>query len=53
MTCSTSRDRVVVMKNGQVVGTARTQDVTKDEVLHHPGQSAAGRDAGPGAMRVS
>ena len=26
-------DRVVVMKNGQVVGTARTEDVTKDEVL--------------------
>lgn len=26
-------DRVVVMKNGQVVGSARTEDVTKDEVL--------------------
>jgi len=26
-------DRVVVMKNGLVVGTARTEDVTKDEVL--------------------
>ena len=26
-------DRLVVMKNGQIVGTARTSDVTKDEVL--------------------
>lgn len=26
-------DRVVVMKNGKIVGTARTADVTKDEVL--------------------
>ncbi|NMA97581.1 MAG: sugar ABC transporter ATP-binding protein [Phyllobacteriaceae bacterium] len=26
-------DRLVVMKNGQVVGEARTEDVTKDEVL--------------------
>ncbi len=26
-------DRVSVMKNGQVVGHARTEDVTKDEVL--------------------
>ncbi|MCW5722572.1 MAG: sugar ABC transporter ATP-binding protein [Devosia sp.] len=26
-------DRVVVMKNGQVVGSARTDEVTKDEVL--------------------
>ncbi len=26
-------DRVTVMKNGQVVGSARTEDVTKDEVL--------------------
>ena len=26
-------DRVCVMKNGQVVGTARTSDVTQDEVL--------------------
>lgn len=26
-------DRVAVMKNGQMVGHARTQDVTKDEVL--------------------
>lgn len=26
-------DRVAVMKNGQVVGYARTEDVTKDEVL--------------------
>ncbi|MEM7776461.1 MAG: sugar ABC transporter ATP-binding protein, partial [Pseudomonadota bacterium] len=26
-------DRVTVMKNGQVVGSARTSDVSKDEVL--------------------
>ena len=26
-------DRVVVMKNGKIVGSARTSDVTKDEVL--------------------
>ena len=26
-------DRVAVMKNGKLVGTARTRDVTKDEVL--------------------
>ena len=26
-------DRVCVMKNGQVVGTAKTSEVTKDEVL--------------------
>jgi D-xylose transport system ATP-binding protein len=26
-------DRVSVMKNGRLVGTVRTQDVTKDDVL--------------------
>ena len=26
-------DRVMVMKNGKTVGTARTGDVSKDEVL--------------------
>jgi D-xylose transport system ATP-binding protein len=26
-------DRVSVMKNGKLVGTVRTQDVTKDDVL--------------------
>lgn len=45
-------DRVTVMKNGQVVGHARTSDVTKDEVL---GMIILGKcpDAaipGPGAM---
>jgi D-xylose transport system ATP-binding protein len=45
-------DRVVVMKNGQVVGTARTQEVTKDEVL---GMIILGRcppaaQPGPGAI---
>jgi D-xylose transport system ATP-binding protein len=46
-------DRVVVMKNGRVVGTARTSDVTHDEVL---GMIIAGKCPraaipGPGAMR--
>ena len=46
-------DRVVVMKNGQVVGTARTQDVTKDEVLGMIilGKCPAGATPGPGAMQ--
>jgi D-xylose transport system ATP-binding protein len=50
-------DRVCVMKNGAVVGTARTADVTQDEVLGMiilgtcpagavPGPGAAGRAAG-------
>jgi D-xylose transport system ATP-binding protein len=48
-------DRVCVMKNGQVVGTARTGDVTKDEVL---GMIILGKcppDAipGPGAMAIA
>jgi D-xylose transport system ATP-binding protein len=46
-------DRVTVMKNGKVVGTARTNDVTHDEVL---GMIIAGKCPpkaipGPGAMR--
>ncbi len=46
-------DRLVVMKNGKIVGTARTTDVTHDEVL---GMIIAGKcppnaKPGPGAMR--
>ncbi|SMQ66002.1 monosaccharide ABC transporter ATP-binding protein, CUT2 family [Devosia lucknowensis] len=45
-------DRVVVMKNGQVVGEARTSDVTKDEVLGMiiMGKVPPGAQAGPGAI---
>ncbi len=45
-------DRVCVMKNGQVVGTARTEDVTKDEVLGMIilGKCPPGATPGPGAM---
>ncbi|UJW86425.1 ATP-binding cassette domain-containing protein [Devosia sp. SL43] len=45
-------DRVVVMKNGQVVGSARTEDVTKDEVLGMIilGKVPSGATAGPGAI---
>ncbi|MDB5528471.1 MAG: sugar transporter ATP-binding protein [Devosia sp.] len=45
-------DRVVVMKNGQVVGSARTEDVTKDEVLGMIilGKVPPGATAGPGAL---
>ncbi|KKC38819.1 ABC transporter ATP-binding protein [Devosia epidermidihirudinis] len=45
-------DRLVVMKNGQVVGSARTSDVTKDEVLGMIilGKVPAGAQAGPGAV---
>jgi D-xylose transport system ATP-binding protein len=45
-------DRVAVMKNGQMVGTARTEDVTKDEVLGMIilGKCPAGATPGPGAM---
>ena len=44
-------DRVVVMKNGAVVGTAKTTDVTKDEVLGMIilGKCPPGATAGPGA----
>jgi len=45
-------DRVSVMKNGQLVGTARTSDVTKDEVLGMIilGKVPPGAVPGPGAM---
>ena len=45
-------DRVCVMKNGQVVGSARTQDVSKDEVLGMIilGKVPPGALPGPGAM---
>ena len=47
-------DRVVVMKNGQVVGSARTEDVSKDEVLGMiiAGKVPAGAAAGPGALEA-
>ena len=46
-------DRVCVMKIGQVVGTARTTDVTKDEVLGMIilGKCPPGATPGPGAMK--
>ena len=46
-------DRVVVMKNGQVVGSARTSDVTKDEVLGMIilGKCPPGATPGPGAAQ--
>ena len=45
-------DRVTVMKNGRVVGTARVEDVTKDEVLGMIilGKCPPGAIPGPGAM---
>ena len=45
-------DRVVVMKNGQVVGQAKTSDVTKDEVLGMiiMGKVPLGAQPGPGAI---
>ena len=45
-------DRMVVMKNGQIVGSARTSDVTKDEVLGMIilGKVPPGATPGPGAM---
>ena len=48
-------DRVCVMKNGQVVGTAHTQDVTKDEVLGMIilGKCPPGAVPGPGAAPLS
>jgi D-xylose transport system ATP-binding protein len=48
-------DRICVMKNGQVVGTARTADVTKDEVLGMIilGKCPAAAIPGPGAMKVA
>jgi len=46
-------DRLCVMKNGKVVGTANTTDVTKDEVLGMiiMGKVPAGAIPGPGALR--
>ena len=46
-------DRVFVMKNGRVVGSARVADVTKDEVLGMIilGKCPAGATPGPGAVR--
>ena len=48
-------DRVCVMKNGQVVGTAWTKDVTKDEVLGMIilGKCPSGAVPGPGAMTTT
>jgi D-xylose transport system ATP-binding protein len=52
-------DRVSVMKNGQVVGHARTEDVTKDEVLGMiilgtcPPQAVPGQGATPGPGTAS
>ncbi|MEF2547075.1 ATP-binding cassette domain-containing protein [Aurantimonas sp. E1-2-R+4] len=45
-------DRVIVMKNGQIVGGAKTGDVTKDEVLGMIilGKCPPGATPGPGAM---
>jgi len=45
-------DRIVVMKNGQMVGSARTGDVTKDEVLGMIilGKCPPSAIAGPGAV---
>lgn len=48
-------DRVCVMKNGQVVGTARTTDVTQDEVLGMiiAGKCPPGAIPGPGALKIA
>ena len=45
-------DRVAVIKNGRIVGTARVQDVTKDEVLGMIilGKCPPGAIPGPGAL---
>jgi D-xylose transport system ATP-binding protein len=45
-------DRIVVMKNGQVVGTAKVGDVTEDDVLGMIilGKCPPGAVAGPGAL---
>jgi D-xylose transport system ATP-binding protein len=45
-------DRICVMKNGRVVGTARVQDVTKNEVLGMIilGRCPLGATPGPGAV---
>ena len=46
-------DRICVMKNGRVVGTARVADVTKDEVLGMIilGKCPPGATPGPGAIQ--
>ena len=46
-------DRVCVMKNGQIVGTADIGDVTKDEVLGMiiAGKCPPGAEPGPGAVQ--
>lgn len=48
-------DRVCVMKNGRVVGTARTSDVTQDEVLGLIilGKCPPGAIPGPGALKIA
>jgi len=48
-------DRVVVMKNGQVVGTAGVQDVTEDEILGMIilGKCPPGAIPGPGALTAA
>ena len=46
-------DRLTVMKNGKVVGSARVKDVTQDEVLGMiiAGKCPKGAIPGPGAMK--
>jgi D-xylose transport system ATP-binding protein len=48
-------DRLAVMKNGRVVGTARVKDVTKDEVLGMIilGKCPPAATPGPGAIKDS
>jgi D-xylose transport system ATP-binding protein len=48
-------DRVVVMKNGQVVGTASVEDVTEDEILGMIilGKCPPGAIPGPGALSAA
>ena len=48
-------DRVVVMKSGQVVGTASTADVTEDDVLGMIilGKCPPGAIPGPGALQIA
>ena len=48
-------DRVAVMKNGRVVGTAKVGNLTKDEVLGMIilGKCPPGATPGPGAMQGS
>jgi D-xylose transport system ATP-binding protein len=45
-------DRLAVMKNGQIVGTGRVEDLTKDEVLGMiiMGKCPPGATPGPGAI---